>query len=157
MEELLTHLKSHWKNLRGRTYDFLDVLKQEDLTKKLPFPASQSIYYQLDCILGTTETIVDFMKTEKKTKWHCSLPNGVTDMPIATIKKHLQKSDKVLFATLDKADLLKKQQDSTTPLQKYMNLVEHESHHHGQLINFIYALDLAIPQSWAEIWELKKN
>ncbi len=156
MEELLQQTKQQWKNLRGRTYDFLDVIKQEDLQKKLPFPASQSIYYQLDCILGTTETITDFIKTEKKTKWHCSLPNEVLDMPIETIKEHLRKSDHVLFETLDNVNLLTMQQDNTSPLQKYMELVEHESHHHGQLINFIYALDLPIPESWAKIWELKK-
>ena|SRR5260370_42216595 len=45
--ELSQHLQEGWKALRGRTYDLLDVLKQEDLEKKLPFPTSQSLYYQL--------------------------------------------------------------------------------------------------------------
>ena len=46
--ELSQHLQESWKALRGRTYDVLDVLKQEDLEKKLPFPTSQSLYYQFE-------------------------------------------------------------------------------------------------------------
>jgi uncharacterized damage-inducible protein DinB len=154
--ELFQHLQESWKALRGRTYDLLDVLKQEDLEKKLPFPASQSLYYQFDCMIGTTETFVDALKTGKPQKWHCSLPNHVSSVPLATIRDHFQSSDELLLTTLEEAVLLTKQEDHTSPLQKYLTLVEHESHHHGQLINFIYALDLPIPHSWANIWELKR-
>jgi hypothetical protein len=156
MDELLMQTKESWSKLRGRTYDFLAVLRQEDLTKKLPFPESQSLYYQLDCMLGTTETIAEYIQTGSLGKWHCSLPNGVPDQPLEKITKHLHKSDEVLFNTLDKAKLLSKQQDNTSPLQKWTTLVEHESHHHGQLINFIYALNLPIPKSWEKIWELHR-
>lgn len=63
--ELSQHLQEGWKALRGRTYDLLDVLKQEDLEKKLPFPTSQSLYYQFECMIGTTETLGDAIKTGK--------------------------------------------------------------------------------------------
>lgn len=33
--------------------------------------------------------------------------------------------------------------------------LEHESQHHGQLIRYIYALDVVIPQSWAERYNLR--
>lgn len=158
--ELLQHLQENWKALRGRTYDLLDVLKQENLERKLPFPTSQSLYYQFECMVGTTETLGDAIKTGKPHEWHCSLwsfPSHVSSrVPLATIREHLQRSDELLLTALEEAVLLEKQEDHTSALQKYLTLVEHESHHHGQLINFIYALDLPIPQSWAHTWELKR-
>ena len=158
--ELSQHLQEGWKALRGRTYDLLDVLKQEDLEKKLPFPTSQSLYYQFECMIGTTETLGDAIKTGKSQKWHCSLwslPSHVSSsVPLATIREYFQRSDEFLLTTLEEAELLTEQEDHTSPLQKYWTLVEHESHHHGQLINFIYALDLPIPQSCANLWKLTR-
>ncbi|MBV7333222.1 hypothetical protein KFU94_34315 [Chloroflexi bacterium TSY] len=46
--------------------------------------------------------------------------------------------------------------DGGTPLSNYMRLVEHEAHHQGQLINFIYAHDLPIPFSWVDKWALSR-
>lgn len=158
--ELSQHLQEGWKALRGRTYDLLDVLKQEDLEKKLPFSTSQSLYYQLECMIGTTETLGKAIKTGKSQEWHCSLwalpSHTSSSVPLATIRDSFQKSDEFLLATLEAAALLTEQEDHTTPLQTYWTLVEHESHHHGQLIHFIYALDLPIPQSWANRWKLTK-
>lgn len=158
--ELFEHLQEGWKALRGRTYDLLDVLKQEDLEKKLPFPTSQSLYYQFECMIGTTETLADAIKAGESQEWHCSLwsfPSHVSSrVPLATIREHFQRSDEFLLTTLEEAELLTKQEDHTSPWQKYRTLVEHEAHHHGQLINFIYALDLPIPQSWANLWKLTR-
>lgn len=156
MNDLQTQIKNQWKSLRGRTYDFLDVISQANLENKLPFQQSQSIYYQFDCMIGTTETITDSIKNEHGDPWHCSLPNNVSSMPKEQIKKHLQKSDDSLLKILTKTDLLTQQADNRTPLDKYLELVEHESQHQGQIINFIYALNLPIPQSWATYWHLKK-
>ena len=158
--ELSQHLQENWKSLRGRTYDLLDVLKQEDLEKKLPFPTSQSLYYQFECMVGTTETLADAIKTGKSQTWHCSLwsvPSHVSSqVPLVTVREHFQQSDELFLSALGGAELLTKQEDQTSPLQKYWMLVEHESHHHGQLINFVYALDLPIPQSWADLWKLTR-
>jgi uncharacterized damage-inducible protein DinB len=153
---ILKQIIEHWQQLRGRTYDFLDQIKDEDLPKKLPFPESQSIYYQLTCMLGTTETFVDYLKAGQWEEWHCSLPTNATGIPVVTIRKHLEESDKHLLAILAGSKLLEPQEDKTSPLEKYLTLVEHESHHHGQLINFIYALHLPIPKSWADQWALKR-
>ena len=156
MEELLSQIEQHWRQLRGRTYDFLDVAKDSDLQKKLPFPESQSIYYQLNCMLGTTETFVSYIKEGKWGEWSCSLKQDAADIQIATIRSSFSKSDKNLMQSLKESKLLERQEDGTSPLQKYLTLVEHESHHHGQIINFIYALNLPIPKSWAETWALQR-
>lgn len=158
--ELSQQLQEGWKALRGRTYDLLDVLKQEDLEKRLPFPTSQSLYYQFECMVGTTETLGDAIKTGKPQEWYCSLwslpGHASSSVPLATIREYFQSSDELLLAALKEVALLTEQEDHTSPLQKYWTLVEHEAHHHGQLINFIYALDLPIPQSWASLWKLTR-
>ncbi|HJT58252.1 MAG TPA: hypothetical protein VJ761_17240 [Ktedonobacteraceae bacterium] len=158
--ELFPHLQEGWRTLRGRTYDLLDVLKQEDVEKKLPFPTSQSLYYQLECMIGTTETLAEAIKTGQPQQWHCSLwsfpSHASSRVPLATIREHFQRSDEFFLATLAEAEVLTKQEDHTSPLQKYWALVQHESHHQGQLINFLYALDLPIPQSWADLWKLTR-
>jgi hypothetical protein len=33
-------------------------------------------------------------------------------------------------------------------------MIEHEMHHHGQLINFMFCHHLPIPPSWNEEWAL---
>lgn len=154
---LLQQTKEHWEQLRGRSYDLLKVLSEADLFKTLPFPESQSVYYQFRCMCGTTETFVDYIRVGKWEEWHCSLaaePSGSGLIP--SIIDHLKTSDKQLLCVLETAKLLEKQQDGLSPLQKYLTLVEHESHHHGQLINFMYALPLPIPKSWAKQWALER-
>ena len=73
------------------------------------------------------------------------------------IRAHLQESDATLFSALREHDLTQPYTDGSTPLRHYFRLVEHESHHHGQLINFIFALNLPIPQSWADEWALSRD
>ncbi|NMB56746.1 hypothetical protein GYA19_02295 [Candidatus Beckwithbacteria bacterium] len=68
----------------------------------------------------------------------------------------MQLADQVLFKTLEELDLLQVFEDGYSPMINYMILVEHEAHHQGQIINFIYACDLPIPKSWSEKWALKK-
>jgi hypothetical protein len=66
-------------------------------------------------------------------------------------------ADEVLLQAVHKADLTNSFADGRTPLAHYLKLVEHEAHHQGQLINFIYAFDLPIPKSWEEKWHLKRD
>lgn len=94
-DTLLQQVKEHWRQLRGMSYDLLNELKEEDLHKKLPFPESQSIFYQFICMLGTTETFVDYIKEGKWGEWHCSLQPDAKDIPISQIKVSLERSDDV--------------------------------------------------------------
>jgi hypothetical protein len=35
-----------------------------------------------------------------------------------------------------------------------LQMIKHEMHHHGQLINFMFCFHLPIPDSWQEEWAL---
>ncbi|MEZ4867439.1 MAG: DinB family protein [Caldilineaceae bacterium] len=151
-------LKIHWQQLRGMTYDLLEQLSAEDLVKRLPFSTSQEIQTQFFCMLGTQESWLSVLQQGKMDDWDCSLqpvPFGQAQS-IDQLRAHLARADHALFEALDQLDLLQPIADGHTPLHHYMVLVEHEAHHQGQLINFIYALDLPIPRSWADKWALSR-
>ncbi len=152
----LEHLINHWQELRGRTYDLLDVLQPIDLPRTLPFPESATLYNQLWCMLGTTESFAQRIAAGSWQGWNSSLKYGLDTVTLDDIRQHLKESDSTLFAALRQHNLLEPDADGTTPLRHYFRLVEHESHHHGQLINFIYAHHLPIPQSWADEWALTR-
>lgn len=156
-EMLLNQTTAHWNDLRARTYDLLDALTPDDLPKRLPFPESQSVYYQFWCMLGTTESFARLIAAGDWQGWASSLNFDPAGISPETITDSLRKSDETLFAALRQHDLMQPYGSGATPLRHYFRLVEHEAHHHGQLINFIYALSLPIPQSWADEWALSRE
>ena len=158
MPTLTDELTRHWSMLRGRTYDLLDVLRQADLAKTLPFPASQSIGYQFWCMLGSQESWVAFLQNGALEHWSCSL-SGVppAELTLDVFRQRFQAADEHYLSALAVTSLLEPYANSLTPLVVHQMLVEHEAHHHGQLINFTYALDLPIPASWAEQWALRRE
>lgn len=141
---LYKEVKKHWQQLREGTYQFIDGLKESDLELKLPFKKSQTIRYQLHCLCGAQESNLSLIVENKWNGYSSSLDKlGKTNL--ATIKKHLHEADRKMLAAMWKGDFI---------LENYLILVEHEAHHQGQLINFIYAHNLPIPQSWKEKWAL---
>lgn len=154
-DSLFQEIKAHWLQLRGMTYDLLGELKSEDLDKKLPFPASQDILYQFNCMIGSQESNIPLITKGVWEGFSSSLDNE-PQKTIEVIKTHMQEADNKLFEALQNTDLLSKYSDGGSPIMNYMILVEHEAHHQGQLINFIYACDLPIPKSWADKWALSK-
>lgn len=65
-DKLFEEVKNHWKQLRGMTYDLIFLLKEEDLVKTLPFPESQNILYQFNCMIGGQESNIPLIT---KGKW----------------------------------------------------------------------------------------
>lgn len=158
MNDLTTIITTHWRNLRAMTYDLLAQLNTDDLAQTLPFPTSQSLGYQFLCMLGTQESWMSKLSRGEWVGWSCSL--STEDGPPPTpeqIRKSLQAADARMNELLQQGDLLRTFPNGTAPLEHYLRLAEHEALHHGQLINFIYALELPIPESWADNWALSRD
>jgi uncharacterized damage-inducible protein DinB len=150
-------LIEQWQQLRSMLYDFLTVIQDNDLKKKLPFERSQSLANQFYCIQGTAETFVKYIQTGEWPGWKWSFTSE-EEINLETLTDKLKVSERDIIKTLEQSKLLEGYEDSNkTPLSVYMTLVEHESHHQGQLINFIYALDLPIPKSWEDKWALTRD
>jgi uncharacterized damage-inducible protein DinB len=154
--EIHTIVTEHWTQLRQMTYDLLDVLEANALGLKLNFERSQSIGYQFWCMLGAQESWISLIESGKWEGFSCSLTSLEGDNAIENIKKQMQLADDELMQTITRVDLAQEFNSGGTSLSKYLTLVEHESHHQGQLINFIYAHDLPIPGSWEAKWNLKR-
>lgn len=157
--KLLESVKSHWLNLRGRTYDLMDVLEDDDLNARLPFTESQDVLNQFYCMLGTQESWPPVLLDGRMKEWGCSLTTVFPGegLAVAKIRKAMEAADEVLFGAFKAVDWLFEFQDGNTPLAGYFRLAEHEAHHHGQLINFIYACKFPIPKSWVESWALTRE
>lgn len=151
---VIDELIAHWQSLRGRTYDVMDVISDADLPRRLPFPESATLFNQFWCMLGTSESFIRRMAEGSWQGWNCSLGGEAT---LEDLRAHLQQTDEDLYAALRQRDLLHRFDDGSTLLSQYFRLVEHESHHQGQLINFIFALYLPIPESWADAWALSRD
>jgi hypothetical protein len=155
--ELLLQLKQHWMGLRGRTYDLLDVLKESDLEIKLPFPESKNLYYQFWSLVGTNESFAQFIATGTWKGWNSSLPFDVEEASLADIKSRLEKGEDLIVDALERVDPMREFESGETPLYLYMTLAELESHHHGQMVQFILAHNLPIPKSWARQYSLSRQ
>lgn len=156
--EILENVRTHWADLRGRTYDFMDLLQDTDLQSRLPFESSQDVLYQFHCMLGTQESWPPVLLEGGMQGWDCSLqPAGPGElMPVSRVREAMRKADQTLDEAFARTDWLRAFESGTTPLQGYLRLVEHESHHHGQIINLIYGCDLPLPDSWADSWALTR-
>ena len=158
-QTVLQSVQTHWRDLRERSYDLLDVLADADLNARLPFPESQNILYQFYCMLGTQESWAPVLLEGRMRGWGCSLkaaPAGEV-LPIERVRAAMEAADAALFAAFEQAEWLGVFENGATPLAGYYRLVEHEAHHHGQLINLIYANNLPIPASWADSWALIRD
>jgi len=150
-------ISSHWMQLREMTYDLLDVIEPEDLYLKLEFERSQNIGYQFWCMLGAQESWISLIELGEWEGFSCSVNSLEGSKVIENFKRQMKIADDLLLRSLKSASLERVFDDGSTPLVHYLKLVEHESHHQGQLINFIYAHDLPIPNSWEAKWALGRD
>ena len=156
---ILESVRVHWRDLRGRTYDLMDALEDADLEARLPFPESQDVFYQLRCMLGSQESWAPVLLEGRMRGWACSLDAEADARPttVARVRSAMEAADGRLDEAFRRADWLRVFKNGNTPLAGYYRLVEHESHHHGQLINLIYGCGFPIPESWTDAWGLSRE
>lgn len=147
-------LLTEWKKIRQLTYDYLDHLDTSHLELKLPFAESQSIGYQFWCMAGAHESYIEELKHGKWQGFSCSL-NGIKNLSPTIIMEHMRKADNELEALLGNIDLQKPMDDGRPAFSVVMQMIKHEMHHHGQLINLMYCHHLPIPDSWQAEWALR--
>ena len=155
--EIAEIVSDHWVQLREMTYDLLEALEVGDLFLKLEFERSQNIGYQFWCMLGAQESWISLIESGEWEGFSCSVNSLEGSRVIENFRGQMELADELLLRTLETVDLSREFEDGSTPLSHYMTLVEHESHHQGQLINFIYAHDLPIPNSWEAKWALRRD
>jgi uncharacterized damage-inducible protein DinB len=146
-------LLDQWQGIRALTYDYLDQLSPEQLELRLPFEASQSLGYQFWCMTGAHESYLRKLETGSWQGFGCSL-DGLSEVTPAVIAENMRAVDDRMADLLDRMDLEQPLQNGQPAYEVVMQMIKHEMHHHGQLINFLYCHHLPIPASWQDEWVL---
>lgn len=102
---------------------------------------------QLWCVVGARESYGKGIRAGAWAGFACSLAS-VGD-PEA-VRQALERSRAQVAAALAGIDAFTDAQN-----QLVCDLLEHETAHHGQLIRYLYALEIAIPASWKKRYALE--
>ena len=145
-----------WEGIRAMTYDYLAVLTPPDLSLRLPFPESQDLLYQFWCMVGAHESYLKELQAGSWQGFSCSL-DAQEDYSLQAIERQMRESDRVMaerLGTMDLEALLANEKHGYEVVQR---MIEHEMHHHGQLIVSMFCHHLPIPESWHEKWALSRE
>ncbi|HXH23274.1 MAG TPA: hypothetical protein VNN10_14715 [Dehalococcoidia bacterium] len=127
--------------------DFVAALPPDALSRKLPGLRSNSIGAQLWCVVGARESYGRALEAGRWSGFSCSLEDANDG---AQVVEALARSEEAVRAALEGAGAF---DDPRNRL--LLDLVEHEAAHQGQLIRYLYGLDLPIPASWRERYALE--
>lgn len=122
--------------------DLAESLGAEDLSSKLPVP-SNTIWLQLWCVVGARESYGKAIASGEWQGFSCSLTSE--DNP------HPQPLVDALKASARSAGAAA----TSNPDSRFvLDLLLHETQHQGQLIRYLFGLDLEVPDSWKRRWAL---
>lgn len=128
----------------GLTADLSDALSDEDVNLRLPQP-SNTIWDQLWCVVGARESYAKAIEAGKWVGFSCSLTK--TDRGSKQrLREALEASRQAVVGAAAAAN------DESDEM--VLDLLLHETQHHGQLIRYFYGLELDFPESWRRRWNL---
>ena len=122
--------------------DLVRVVPEESLASKLPGIPSNTIGAQLWCVVGARESFASAIEAGAWAGFSCSLTAEETRARVA-VAAALARSAEQVVAAVDDVDA-----EDDERLRFVLRLLEHEAAHHGQLIRYLYGLQLPIPASW---------
>ena len=126
--------------------DLLHALGEGALTSRLGDLRSNTIGAQLWCVVGARESYSRAIEARRWSGFSCSL-DDTTDP--ARVGEALASSEDAVRVALDGMHAA-----DNAPWGLALDLLEHEAAHHGQLIRYLYGLDLQIPDSWKRKYAL---
>ena len=124
----------------GLYRDLLGVVDATALGSSLPGLRSNTMGEQLWCVVGARESYARAITAGEWVGFSCSLASPGDPVEVADALTRSRAAVTDVLASLD----------TFTPAKDrlVLDLLEHEAQHHGQLIRFMYALELPIPASW---------
>lgn len=105
---------------------------------------SNTIGQQLWCVIGGRESAVRAIEAGGWAGFDCSLTDTSSKEKVV---EALSASATALLQALS--------DDGSLADRMALFVFEHEAMHQGQLIRFVYSLDLEFPKSWADHWHLR--
>jgi hypothetical protein len=127
----------------------LDGLPEPALVMRLPGVRSNTIGAQLWCVIGARESYARAIAAGKWSGFTCSL-DAAGALRKEVVRAALSGSADAALAALGGLDRF-----DAARARLAVDLLEHEAAHHGQLIRYLYALDLDVPSSWKARYALE--
>lgn len=134
------------------SFELYDDLAREvpeaSLALKLPGIASNALGDQLWCVVGARESFAGAVRSGAWPGFSCSLTAAETREKQA-VAAALSRSAEQVLAAIDDVDT-----GDDGRVRFVLRLLEHEAAHQGQLIRYLYGLQLPIPARWKERYAL---
>lgn len=120
------------------------IVAMSDTAMELGLPVrSNTIWDQLWCVVGARESYAKAIASGEWAGFSCSLT--ATD----------RGSRKKMAEALASSRVMMEESGKSSPDSPFLlDVLLHEAQHQGQLIRYIYGLDLAFPASWQTRWNL---
>ena len=146
----MTHLLIERLKVSFSLYeDLVSFLDESALSLELADLPSNSIGQQLWCVVGARESYTRAIENGGWAGFSCSLTReqiAVKAEVLGALKRSSETAIKVLSGIGQPAE---------AQLRLAMQLLEHESQHHGQLIRYLYGLKLGVPKGLKERYHLE--
>lgn len=134
------------------SFELYDDLAREvpeaSLAMKLPGIASNALGAQLWCVVGARESFAGAIRSGAWPGFSCSLTAAETREREA-VAAALSRSAEQVLPAIDDVDT-----GDDDRVRFVLRLLEHEAAHQGQLIRYLYGLQLPIPARWKERYAL---
>jgi len=131
--------------------DLVAELPQGALALRLRDLPSSTIGGQLWCVLGGR---VSFVRAARAGSWQGFTPPLTAEeaKDASAVRDALADTGATVDAWLAEVDA-----DDEMSLTYAVGLLEHEAQHHGQLIRYLYGLDIPRPASWQRQYSLDEE
>jgi hypothetical protein len=126
--------------------DLVAGLDAAALGSKLEAVPSNTLGAQLWCVVGARESYARAVAAGAWSGFSCSLTAPNDPSSVAASLHESEEAVRRVLAALDT--------DDNARGRLLVDLLEHETQHHGQLIRYLYGLRLGIPQSWRSRYAL---
>ncbi len=120
--------------------DLADTLTDELLNETVDVPKHKTLAQHLWCVIGARESYARAIEQGEWDGFACSLTSY---SPSDFAHKLRESAQRVQTVLADVGDW------SEVRLELLATLAEHEVMHEGQIIRHVYALEQALPDSWA--------
>ena len=125
----------------------VEAMEESELRRRLGDLRSNSIGLQLWCVVGARESYSRAIQENRWKGFSCSLEHP--DRKLDVLASLAESANQVLDVCRHADDF------SAVQCRLWVDLLEHEAAHQGQLIRYIYALGLPIPDNWRARFALK--
>jgi hypothetical protein len=127
--------------------ELLAELDDRALVSRLGGLRSNTIGAQLWCVVGARESYSRAIEARQWAGFSCSLDDTADAGKVAAALSASEDAVRTALDGMHAAD--------DAPWGLILDLLEHEAAHHGQLIRYLYGLDLPIPDSWRRKYALE--